>query len=530
MRTMTCLGSRSSRARLIGLTLALAFAGALPGAAWAHNSFTLDSSPDSFAALAVDAGGTGYFAWESKVPGGDDVTRFCKVARAGTCTNPIVLATPPLNPPPYNSTQVTAAFPVLGSGSTVYVVGPRFVPADVVVWTSTDGGLTFGPAVQVTPSGVYNGTNATDVLAVGSSFDISSHNPGLYFTSVPASGTGPASGASLTPAGGLTNISGSALGLAAGNPVEAFSMLNGGQPQTVNFTSYSGSGDPNSSASWSAPAQVTGGTLPRLAGGPKGLFLASQDAAGGTYGPVNVRKYTPGAGFGAPVTLQTDTSSDNAGGIFQTPTSGQLLVAWQGATLADGGRAVRLYRSTDGSTFAAVGDIAEGAPTNAIGPDSIRLAAADDGQGFATFIDYGSGATYLRVADFTPIAGLTLASAAVTPGTYVVNVPASVSGPGTVSAIATVPAAQAAKAKAKKCKAHYVLRHGKCLSTIYGTGSVHASAAGTVTLKVKPTAKTLAALRKGKQLHVSVTVTYRPANGGKATTKTESITVRGKKK
>jgi hypothetical protein len=407
------------------------------------------------------------------------------------------------------------------------VVGPRYVAGDVVVWTSTDGGVTFGPAAQVTPSGVYKGTNPTDVLAVGSSFAISSHNPGLYSTTVPVSGTGPGSGADLTPAGGLTNISGSALGLAAGNPVEAFSRLNGGQPQTIDFTAYSGSGDFNSSAAWSAPAEVTGGILPSLAGGPKGLFLASQDAAGGTYRAVNVRKYTPGGGFGAPVTLQTDTSYDNAGRIFQTP-SGGLLVAWQGTTLPDGGKGIRLYRSTDGASFAGVGDIAEGAPNNAIGPDSIRLAAADDGQGFATFIDYGNGATYLRVADFSAIADLTLGAPAVKAGTYAVNVPASVSGPGTVSGIATVPAAQAAKAK--KCKAHYVLRQGKCVSTIYGTGSLHVSIAGRVTLTIKPTSKTLAALRKGKRLQVTVAVTYRPAGGGKATTKTETITVRGKKR
>jgi hypothetical protein len=522
MRIMPCRA-------VAALTGALAIAAALPGVAAARNSFTLDTSPDSFAALAVDTGGSGYFAWERSVAGADDATVFCKVPRGGTCTSPVVLPTPPLNPAPYDSTQVSAAFPVLGDGSTVYVVGPRYVASDVVVWTSTDSGATFGPAAQVAMSGSYKGSNATDVLPTGASFDISSHNPGLNFTSVPASGTGPANGADLTPSDGLTNITGSALGLTSSNPLEVFSRANGAQPQTIDVTSYSGGGDPNSPAGWSAPAEVTSGTLPSLAGGTSGLFLASQDAVGDIYGPVDVRKYNGGSSFGPPVKIQSDTTGDNAGRIFETPATGQILVAWQGTTLSDGGTGVRLYRSINGGdSFTRVGDIGEGAPNYAIGPDSIRLAAAEDGQGFATFIDFGGGHSNLRVADFSPITELKLEPASVKAGTYVLNVPAAVSGPGTASALAVVPAAQAARAR--KCKPHFVRRHGKCVSAIYGTGSVHAKAAGTVRLKVKPTRRTLQSLRRGKHLRVMLTVTFRPSDGGKPVTRAERVTARGKKK
>jgi hypothetical protein len=311
--------------------------------------------------------------------------------------------------------------------------------------------------------------------------------------------------------------------------VEAFSLAHGAQPQTIDLTRFSGSGDPNASANWSAPSEVTNGTLPSLAGGPSGLFLASQDAAGDIYGPVHVRKYAADGSFGPPVTVQSDTTGDNAGRIFQTPVSGQVLVAWQGADLGDGGTAVRLYRSTDaGGSFARVGDIGEGAPNYAIGPDSIRLAAADDGQGFATFIDYGGGHSNLRVADFSPIAELNLGHAAIQAKTFVLNVPAVVSGPGTVSAIGVVPAAQAARAG--KCKPHFVRRHGKCVSTIYGTGSVRAHAAGTVRLKIKPSRKTLNSLHNGKRLRVTLTVTFRPSDGGKTVVHRERVTVHGKKK
>ena len=344
VRTLHELGAGRRRSVFGSLLAACLIAGATAGPAGAVNAFTLDQAPDGGAGVAVDSAGTGYFAWEHKASSAGDVTEFCKVPRGATCTTPVVLATPPLNNPPYNSTDVSAAFPVLGSGATVYVVGPRYVAADVVVWTSTDGGASFGPAVQVVPSGGFQGSSPTDVLAAGSGFDISSLNPGVNFTSTPA----PTSGADLTPTGGLTNITGSSLGLAAGNPVEAYSRLDT-HPDSIEFRGYTGTGDPNDAANWSAPAHVTNGELPRLAGGPKGLFLASQDAIGGLFKQVNVRRYVPGSGFGAPVTLQSDTPTDNIGSMFQTPTSGQLLVAWQGTDLPHGGSAsVSTVRPTVG--------------------------------------------------------------------------------------------------------------------------------------------------------------------------------------
>jgi hypothetical protein len=397
------------------LALGFAVAVALPASAGAANIFTLDTNPASgaFAAVAVDSAGTGYFAWQHNVPGSDNTTMFCKVARGGTCANPIVLPTAPVGFG--GGTAVDAGFPVLGSGSTVYVVAPRFIQQDVVVWTSTDGGITFGPATQVAQTHAYKGnSNPTDVLASPSGgFYVSAHNPGLSFISVPSSGTGPPSSADLTPMGGLTNISGSTLGLAGGgsfgNPVEAFSMLNGGQPSTINFTNYSGAGDPNDATKWAAPTQVTSGELPSLAGGPSGLFLASEDIDGaGHYTQVNVRRYTPGSGFGAPiVALQGDTSGDNVGRIFQTP-AGRVLVAWPGPTRADGVTPIRLYKSTDGgNSFPRVGDVAEGTPFNAIYPASMRVAAADDGLGYISFQEYGGGQNFLRVADLNPVKAVT---------------------------------------------------------------------------------------------------------------------------
>lgn len=424
--TRTTLRLRS----LLGLLgLVVVVATAMPGVASAKNLFTLDAHPASgaLAAVVVDSAGTGYFAWNRDGGSGPNVAMFCKVPRGGTCANPVVLPTPPAG---FGGvTGVDAPYPVLSSGSTVYVVGPRFIAQDVVLWTSTDGGATFAVTATLQTPGQSEGSSPTDVLAApGGGFDISSHNPGLDFTTVPASGAGPAPVTDLTPSGGLTNITDSTLGLAGGgvfgNPVEAFSMLNGAGPQTIDFTSTTG--DPSNAANWTASSQVSQGITPSLAGGPSGLFLASEDTdAAGHYTQVHVRRYTPGSGFGAPIaTLQTDTSYDNGGLIFQT-SGGRVLVAWQGQPLPDGGVPIRLYDSSHGTSYATAVDVAEGSPHDAI--ILIRAAAADDGQGFVSFHEIGSG--LLRVADLTAITP-SVTAVAITPATF----PAAPSGPSAIPA------------------------------------------------------------------------------------------------
>jgi hypothetical protein len=530
------------RRALLGVfALTLVMAVAMPGAATAKNIFTLDTNPASgaFAAVAVDGAGTGYFAWEHNGGSAANVTMFCKVARGGTCANAITLPTPPVGFG--GGTQVDAGYPVLGTASTVYVVGPRFIEQDVVVWTSTDGGVTFGPAQQVAQTSAYKGnTNPTDVLAAPTGFYVSAHNPGLSFISVPASGAGPTFSADLTPPGGVTNISDSTLGLAGGGttgtPVVAYSMLNGGQPETISFRSQSGAGDPNDGASWAAASQVTSGILPSLAGGPSGLFLASEDTdAAGHYTQVHVRKYTAGAGFGAPVaTLQSDTSFDNAGRMFQTP-GGRLLIAWPGPTASDGVTPIRLYDSTDGGkSFPMIGAVAAGTPFNAIYQASIRIAAADNGFGYVSFNESGGGNTFLRVADLTPIAvpaSVHVAGIIFVGGKIVIN--AGFNTPGSARVTSQITNASALAASAHRCKKGQLLRKvGKkkrCVSNSFGTTTKSISAPGSYKIKLAPNAAARKALKKGKTLHVVVTLTFKPTSGGKTVVRTAKITVKGKK-
>lgn len=521
------------------LAMTCALGVTLPSIAAAAHTFVLDTSPAGPAGEAVDSAGTGYFAWEHNMAGNVTETHFCKVARGGTCTSPVTLPTPPLNAAPFNSTDVSAAFPVLGTGSTVYVVGPRYVAGDVVVWTSTDGGATFGPAVQVTASGSYGGTDPTSVLAAGGGFYISSHNPGLFFDSVPSAGLAPAPGADLTPSGGETNMAASTLGLAGGgatgSPVEAYAMLNSGSPETIDFRAQNGSGAPNDPATWGAPVQVAAGILPSLAGGPKGLFLASQDAANGTYVPVNVRKYAAG-GFGAPVTLSSDTSFDNAGSIFETPVSGELLVAWQGTSLSDGGTGIRLYRSTDGGTvFTSLGDVSEGAPNFAIGPDSIHVAAADDGQGFVTFIDSGGGQSNLRVTDFAPIDAAAKLGKASVSGAGTVAVPLTVTTGGVLrisTKIVNVGVLATVARKACRKSQAAVRQHGKlvCVSTSFAAKTVKLKAAGMYRISLAPGAAAKKALAAGKTLRVNATLTFKPSGGLKSIVKHVTIKVKRHKR
>lgn len=537
------------RALLGVVALACAAAAAMPSPAGATNSFTLDTNPASgaFAAVAVDSTGSGYFGWERNGGSSPNVTMFCKVPRGGTCTNAIALPTGPAISD--GATAVDGAFPVLGGASTVYVVGQRFIQQDVVVWTSTDGGSTFGPPAEF-PSGVSAGSDQSDVLAApAGGFYISSDNPGLAFTSVPAS-AGPAPVTDLTPGGSAGD---STLGLAGGgmagnltgNPVEAFHM--GGSPQTINFRSYSGTGNLNDQASWTATAQVTSGMQPSLAGGPSGLFLASEDLDSfGHYSQVNVRKYT-GSGFGQPImTLQTDSAYDNGGRIFQTP-GGRVLVAWVGPALADNGVPIRLYDTgtTGGASFTRVGNVAEGAPNDAI--YLIRLAAADDGQGFVSFHEIGSG--LLRVADLNPIKSPT--SVAVngiifvggqilintgfnTPGTVLVttqitNALQILIPPGPPARTALASAAR----KANRCKAGQVLlkvgHKKKCLSNSFGTTTRTIPAPGAYKIKLAPNAAARRALARGKTLHVKVTLTFKPTSGGKPVVRNTKITIKGHK-
>jgi hypothetical protein len=109
---------------------------------------------------------------------------------------------------------------------------------------------------------------------------------------------------------------------------------------------------------------------------------------------------------------------------------------------------------------------------------------------------------------------------------------------GTANLEVTVPTgtiarneALAARRKAKKCKSNQIKLKGKCQPKITVSGKVSATGVAGVplTLTVKPSGKITGALKKGKTVHLTATLTYTSALGGAPTVETFHFTVKGKR-
>jgi hypothetical protein len=97
--------------------------------------------------------------------------------------------------------------------------------------------------------------------------------------------------------------------------------------------------------------------------------------------------------------------------------------------------------------------------------------------------------------------------------------------------IASNSATASAAKKAKKCKKTQIKVKGKCLPKTTVSGKVAATGVAGVplTLTVKPSGKISSALKKGKTVHLTATLTYKSALGGTPTVQTFHVTVKGKK-
>lgn len=375
--------------------LALVGAAALgvPASASANNLFTLDASPAGPGRVIQDAAGTAYVAWLHADAANDDHTMFCKIPRGGTCTAPIEL------PAPDGTFSPSGVHPVFGAAGVVYVVVPSYPNNELAVYKSTNGGASFGtPAVLAYTSGQTNPSSV--VRDAAGQFFMSGDNPDLGFHTFTES-AGASGFAFASPSS--PDLDGSSLALdAAGKPVEAFWTNPGDSPYQVGFYRYTGSGSVASAANWTGPTTVTSGYEAKLSGGASGVFMVSQDYAGGANpSAVNVRKYD-GASFGAPVTLANDAGIDLfAGGAIAQSPSGRVDVAWPGPRGGDNAFVMRVYSSTNGgASYSAETDVAR-LPQDYGVNDNAQLAVADDGSGWLTFTSVTGG---LQVADLTPVA------------------------------------------------------------------------------------------------------------------------------
>jgi hypothetical protein len=96
----------------------------------------------------------------------------------------------------------------------------------------------------------------------------------------------------------------------------------------------------------------------------------------------------------------------------------------------------------------------------------------------------------------------------------------NVSGPGAVTATATIPAATAMATSVATKNAR---------SVTYGRATARANAAGKAVLTLKPTAAGKKALRKSKRLTLALTITFKPARGGAPVTRTAKAEMKLKK-
>ena len=362
----------------------------------ANDLFVLDAQATSPGHLVEDSAGNAYVGWthrsaSASVP---DAPMFCKIPVGGSCAHPVTLPIPGATS---ITDEVSGVFPVLGSGATVYVVAPRYVEDDLIIWESTNGGESFN-AGTITKGGYSSKTAPTNVLLSGSNLLISAYNAGLGFSSAPAAGgSGEAFEFESIGSGGVV---GSSLGLdSAGQLVDSYWELS--EPDSVHFYRYKGSGSLGSEKDWEGPFAVTNGYESKLSGGSAGLFLVSEDYGTGSAYPdvLNVRKYN-GTSFGAPLTLASGPSFGlfTGGAIAQSPDGSRVAVAWPASS--NESPDMRLFASTNGGTsFGAATDIAHIGDAYA-GFDNAQLAIGNGGQGWLTFMD-SSG---LRVADLTPVA------------------------------------------------------------------------------------------------------------------------------
>lgn len=377
---------RRAPRRLLGLLLSAGILAALPSAAGAQNVGALDKAPATPGHVVQDAAGTAYIAWTRKASGTAETAEFCKVPKGGkACASPITL---PVPAPAESVDSPAGAIPVLGPGTTVYVVAPRYVQNDVLLYTSTDGGASFGPA-QIITSSYSSKSNPTEVLLSGNEFLISGYNSGIGFSAVSTSGAGLGDFVLAEPGPG--GVASESLGLdSAGNPVQAWYNLNSGQ-YTIDFAHYKGAGSKTVEADWTGLQEIAKGYGPSLAGGASGLYLVSQDYSSPTAAypsTVEVRKYN-GSTFGAPVPLFSDKSVDLfAGGAIAESPGGHVAVAWP--QFVGGKGEMHLFISTNGgASFVAQPNVA-GVAGSYLTQANASMSLGDDNTGWVTYIAEGT--------------------------------------------------------------------------------------------------------------------------------------------
>lgn len=386
--------------------------------ATAASSAPPDSSPrsvvaaaaDSTGPIVVDGSGNGYVAWASSNHNGDgDPLYFCKLPPGGRCSHAVKLPIPAADR--WDDFSVNQPFPVLGGkAGVVSVVGPSYDRSDVVVWTSHNHGKTFGEP-QVIADDNYDGTSTDDVLRSPDAdapyypdyFSVASTNPGLFYTFTGIGAIGapdPPSGFEQDTSGVTGAVTVSTLGYGktvdpgpnqSTQTVEAFST-DADRPRLDFFWSPVPGVSGSPGALEHGPTAITIGINPRLAGGPDGLYLLSEDYVASPDNDakplhLDVRKWDPSTHrFGKPTlvaTVTNDIESSNAGGFAEDASTGVLTVARPSE--ASSGEVMDIWTSANGGkSFSGPTKVAT-VGYGYVGP--ARIATVND-RGFLTWQDH----------------------------------------------------------------------------------------------------------------------------------------------
>ena len=280
--------------------------------------------------VAVDGSGTAYISWVGPEAADPSSLQYCRLPRgAQACDVRGTIAT--------GGTSLSRPF-VQVEGSVVRVLSFRYgfttSPfAQDLLFTSTDGGATFGPGVSV---GVTAFHEAVPGPGAGISLVTHAVTQGEIFQRVPTDGSS---------AGGQVAV------LSTTHPYYgAIALIDGATPLVVyadgssnaQARRYTGTGDVNDAANWTPPRDIGHADWARLAGGPNGTFLLAESADN----TLGVRLYDGDLSFGAPVPIPGAVGETPQDAFVQDP-AGRLHVLLPQIT-ADGSRL--LHATSDNGT------------------------------------------------------------------------------------------------------------------------------------------------------------------------------------
>jgi hypothetical protein len=325
--------------------------------------------------VLVDAAGTGQIAYTTAPNGAPSVLHDCVLGRGQTgCSANSGLVPAESGDPQFNIDDDGPT--PLAIGNQLLMLSHRYPNPETLpdgssgyptfLWTSEDGGKTFtGPGIvgQLGVSGnaiVFGGDEPrlgwiTDTMTGGTFFQ--STAPGAFTSQRLNLGDQ-----------GPDEAYDGRLALDGSTPVAEFQDLS----NHIYIREYNGTGDINSSSSWSV-AVINGQGYSRLVGGPSGVWLLYQKTFSG---PLFLQRIVHGQVSGAPSQVTPNSDFRHAYYAITEGSDGRVTVGW---FASDGDLYVR--SSTDGRHWATPQIVAR----NLTQASYLSISAAGDGGGFASF-------------------------------------------------------------------------------------------------------------------------------------------------